>query len=137
MPFLEKQQYQGHPLSDRLGGWLKQGMPFRGRQVVAYHKNWAYFSELFDLRIRNYIEMRPGIPPTPRHVEEVVNQMRNENIHVIISASYYDENEVRSVAEKVGARAVIVPTAVGGDPAVTNYFTMMDTIVSRIAAAFE
>lgn len=137
MPFLEKQQYQGRPLVDRLGGWLKQGRPFRGKQVVAYHKNWAYFAEVFDLRLRNYIELRPGISPSPRHLEEVVTQMRNENIHVIISATYYDETEVRDVAEKVGARAVIVATAVGGDPAATDYFTLMDTIVSRIAAAFE
>ena len=136
MSFLEDRQYQGHPLSEHLGGWLKQGMPFRGRTVVAYHKNWAYFGELFGLKIRNYVEPRPGIPPSPRHVEEVVKQMREEDIGVIIAANYYDETRVNSIAQKVGAKAVIVPLGVGGTPAARDYFSLIDVIVSSIARAF-
>lgn len=135
--FLEERQYQGRPLVEHAGGWLKQGMVFRGRKVVVYHKNWAYFGELFGLEIRNYVEPRPSIPPSPRHVEEVVRQMRDEDIRVLIAANYYDETRVRNVAQKVGAKAVIVPLGVAGEPGVTDYFSLIETIVSRIAAAYE
>lgn len=134
--FLEERQYQGRPLSERLGGWLKQGSSFRGRTVVAYHKNWAYFSELFGLKIRNYVEPRPGIPPSPRHVETVVKQMRAEKINVIIAANYYDETRVRNISQKVGAKAVIMPLGVEGPPTAGAYFSLIDGIVSSIAAAF-
>ncbi len=135
--FLQEREYQGTPLMARAGGWLRQGMPMRGRKVVAYHKNWAYFSELFGLDVRNYIEPRPGIPPSPRHVEEVVKQMRDEDIGVLIAANYYDETRVRGVAQKVGAEAVIVPLGVKGEPGVDTYFELIDLIVGRIAGAFE
>jgi len=104
---------------------------------VAYHKNWGYFRELFGLDIRNYVEPRPSIPPSPRHVEAVIRQMRDEDIDVILAANYYDETRVRNIAEKVGARAVIVPLGVGGEPEASDYFSLIDLIVSRLAAAFE
>ncbi len=66
--FLSQQQYQGAPLSNRLGGWLKQGLPFRGKLVACYHKEWDYFSREFQVTCFDYIEPKPGIPPTPRHV---------------------------------------------------------------------
>lgn len=135
--FLEERQYKGRPLMEHAGGWLKKGMPFRGKKVVAYHKNWAYFSELFGLHVRNYIEPRPGIPPSPRHVEEVVKQMRAERIGVLIAANYYDESRVKGVAQKVDAKAVIVPLGVRGEPGVNDYFALIDTIVGRIALAFS
>lgn len=136
MSFLEERQYQGRPLSDRLGGWLKQGMPFRGQTIVAYHKNWAYFSELFGLKVRNFVEPRPGIPPSPRHVESVIKQMRDEDINVIVAADYYDETRVRTIAQKVGAKAVIMPLGVTGEREAHDYFSLIDNIVSKIAAAF-
>jgi ABC-type Zn uptake system ZnuABC Zn-binding protein ZnuA len=135
--FLEGQQYQGRPLSDRVGGWLQKGRPFRGQKAVAYHKNWAYFSELFGLKIRNYVEPRPSIPPSPRHVEEVITQMRDEHIGVIIAANYYDETQINTIAQRVGAKAVIIPMGVHGTPEARDYFSLIDVIVTRIAAAYE
>lgn len=137
MGFLEERQYQGRPLADRLGGWLEEGRVFRGRKAIAYHKNWAYFSELFGLEVRNYIEPRPGIPPSPRHVEEVIRQMQDEEIGVLVAANYYDETQIRAVSSRVGAKAVIVPLGVGGEPGVDDYFDVIDTIVSRLAAAYR
>src|SRR5439155_59784 len=73
--FLGQQQYQGAPLIGRLGGWLKQGMPFRGKLVACYHKEWDYFSREFQVTCFDYIEPKPGIPPTPRHVQEIITAM--------------------------------------------------------------
>ena len=137
MGFLQKRQYQGAPLGDRLGGWLGQGMVFRGEKAIGYHKNWAYFNELFGLEMRNYVEPRPSIPPSPRHVEDVIRQMREEEIEVIVAANYYDETRVRSVAKRVGAKAVIVPLGVGAEPGARDFFSLIDTIVTRIADAYR
>jgi ABC-type Zn uptake system ZnuABC Zn-binding protein ZnuA len=63
--------------------------------------------------------------------------MQSEKIGVIIAENYFDETRVRSVADKVGAKAVILPIAVDGTPEARDYFSLMDLIVSRIAAAYE
>jgi zinc/manganese transport system substrate-binding protein len=134
--FLNQQQYQGAPLITHLGGWLKQGMPFRGKLVACYHKEWDYFSREFQVTCFDYIEPKPGIPPTPRHVQEIITAMRDQHIEVLLSTNYYDHNQVVEVAQRTGAKAVIVPSNTGGATGVTTYFDLMNLWVSELAHAF-
>ena len=134
--FLNQQQYQGAPLVTRLGGWLKQGLPFRGKVVACYHKEWDYFSREFQVTCFDYIEPKPGIPPTPRHVQEIITAMRDRHIEVLLSTSYYDRNQVLGVAQRTGAQAVIVPSNTGGSTGVATYFDLMSTWVTQLAQGF-
>ena len=133
--FLNTQQYQGAPLAGRLGGWLKQALPFRGREVACYHKEWDYFSREFQVPCLDYIEPKPGIPPTPRHVREIMAAMRERKIQVLLSNTYYDRSQVEEVARRTGATAVIVPSNTGA-PGVTTYFDLINLWVSELARAF-
>ncbi|MFN2571853.1 MAG: metal ABC transporter substrate-binding protein [Gemmatimonadales bacterium] len=134
--FLAQQQYQGAPLSSRLGGWLKQGMPFRGAVVACYHKEWDYFSREFQVSCFDYIEPKPGIPPTPRHVQEIITAMRDRHIQVLLSTNYYDRSQVMDVAQRTGAKAVIVPSNTGGQAGIDSYFDLMNLWVTQLAQAF-
>jgi zinc/manganese transport system substrate-binding protein len=135
--FLAQKSYQGKPLLDRLGGWLKQGQVFRGKEVACYHKEWAYFSNRFKVTCAEYIEAKPGIPPTPGHVQEVIALMRERHIPVLFASNYFDRNQIRLVAERTGARPVIVPENTNGAPGVNTYFDLMNSWVSGLAAAFN
>jgi ABC-type Zn uptake system ZnuABC Zn-binding protein ZnuA len=130
--FLRSQRYQGAPLIDRLGGWLKQGLVFRGREIVCYHKEWDYFSRQFGVPCIDYIEPKPGIPPTPRHVLEIITKMRDRGVKVVFSTTYYAENQVREVAQRTGARAVIVPSATRGE----SYVDLVSLWVTELARAY-
>jgi zinc/manganese transport system substrate-binding protein len=136
IPFLQKQTYKGGKLIDRLGGWMKQALPLRGRKLVTYHKNWAYFAQVFGLEIIDYVEPKPGLPPTPSHVARVIAEMREQQVRVILDANYYDTAKVKSIADRVGARAVIVPMQVGGEPAAKDVFSQFDLILRRLLDAF-
>jgi len=134
--FLSGHQYQGAPLTAQLGGWLKEGAAFRGRQVVCYHKEWDYFSREFGIPCMDYIEPKPGIPPTPGHVLEVINEMRDQHIPVLFSTNYYPRDQVQEVASRTGAQAVIVPANVEGAPEVKTYFDLVTVWVSGLSRAF-
>jgi len=136
LDFLAAQSYEGHPLTERLGGWLAAAEPFRGGHMVCYHKEWDYFSRAFGVRCDEYIEPKPGIPPTPRHVADVIQLMRDRSIHVLFSTNYFDRNQVRSVADRTNAVAVIVPANTFGAPGVETYEQLVDLWVSELAAAF-
>ncbi len=125
----------GRMLLDRLGGWLKKAEPLRGRKIIAYHKNWIYLAELLDLDIRGYIEPKPGIPPTPRHVEEVMRLIRNEDIRVILAASYFDPVKPESIAERTGAKAVIVPMG-SGTAGIDGYDALVDFWIDSLLSGF-
>ncbi len=131
VPFLTE-----HGIDDKLGGWLREGMVFRGRRIVCYHKNWVYFTTLFGLDVADYVEAKPGIPPTARHVAELIRKIDDEHIEVLLAANYFERRKPEMIAERTGITPVIVPTSVGGEPGVETYFDLIDTWVSRLAAAF-
>jgi len=133
--FLEDHDYKGTPLIDRLGGWMKQMMPLRGKPIVTYHKNWVYFLRLFGIEEAGTVEPKPGIPPSAKHVTELVQLMKDRGIRIILSANYFDEKQVNGVATRVGAVAVIVPLYVGGEPGVDDYFELFDVWVKRLLQA--
>jgi len=134
--FLNQRRYQGAPLANRLGGWLKQGLIFRGKEMACYHKEWDYFSRAFGIPCIDYIEPKPGIPPAPRHVRELIDLMRQRHVRVLMSPGYFDHNQIRQVAERTGAKAVIVPSNVGGAPGVNTYFDLINRLVGSLAQAF-
>jgi zinc/manganese transport system substrate-binding protein len=135
--FVEQQQYQGKPLADYVGGWLGAAAPFRNQRMVCYHKNWAYFSHRFQVECAMYVEPKPGIPPSPGHVREVIEFIRSENIPALFAANYFSRTQVERVASRTGAAAVMVPEHVDGEEDVQDYFTLVDTWVNRLGAAFE
>lgn len=134
--FLARTPYKGAPLVGRLGGWLKQGEVFRGKEMACYHKEWAYFSDRFQVNCVTFIEAKPGIPPTPGHVQEVIDLMKARKIPVLFASNYFDRNQILQVAARTGAKAVIVPENTEGAPDVHTYFDLMNTWVSGLAAAF-
>jgi len=134
--FLKARQYQGSALVTRLGGWLKQALPFRGTLVACYHKEWDYFSREYEVRCFDYIEPKPGIPPTPRHVQEIITGMQQKQIPVLLSTNYYDRNQVLEVARRTGARAVIVPSNTGGAAGIDTYFDLMNLWITELGRAF-
>jgi ABC-type Zn uptake system ZnuABC Zn-binding protein ZnuA len=137
IPFLEGQQFQGKRLIDSLGGWMREMLPLRGLEIVTYHKNWVYFLDLFGLDEVGTVEPKPGIPPSPRHVTELVELMRAREIKIILAANYFDEQKIRTVASRVDAEPVIVPLYVGGGEGTSDYFTLVDLWIDRLVAAAE
>jgi len=136
-PFLQENSHEGEQLSEVLGGWLAAAAPFRAGEMICYHKNWAYFEERFQVRCAEYVEAKPGIPPTPGHVSRLIELMRDHGIGVILAADYFDRRKVESVAERGNAEAVIVPVAPGGNPDVPDYFSLVDQWVNDLATAFS
>lgn len=134
--FLQRNRYQGAPLAARLGGWMKDGAVLRDREMVCYHKEWVYFSARFGLPCVEFIEAKPGIPPSARHVREVIELMRSRRIPVVFSPNYFDRRQAQEIAARTGARAVIVPAQVDGARGVATYAALVDEWIRRLGAAF-
>ena len=134
--FLGANEYDGVRLMDVLGGWLARAAPFRDREMICYHKDWAYFEERFQVRCADYVESKPGIPPTPGHVSELIRRMREQGIRVLLTPSYYPRSQVETIANRGNARLVYVPFAPGAS-GVDDYFSLVDNWVDSLARAFS
>ena len=134
--FLDGQELEGRPLRSQLGGWLGVAEAFRGRDIICYHKNWAYLEDRFGVRCAEFVEAKPGIPPTPGHVASLLDRMASEGIGVILAASHYDERKVEAVAQRGRGRAVVVSMNPGGRGGPDDYFALVDSWVDGLAGAF-
>jgi ABC-type Zn uptake system ZnuABC Zn-binding protein ZnuA len=136
IPFLQSKDYKGKKLIAYLGGWLGKGMDFRGQGVVTYHQNWSYFTRLFGLNVVGDVEPKPGIPPSAKHVHELIEEMKTKNVKVVMAPSYYSPDEAKAIAQRTGADAIIVPlgpTSTSADA----YFNLIDSWVNQLAQAYR
>lgn len=136
VPFLQRKNYKGKPLLDRLGGWLGQAMPLRGKKLVTYHKNWTYLVDLLGIQVVDYMEPKPGIPPSPGHVVSLIDKMQREHVEVVLAANYFDIGKVKRVTEKTGARMVVVALAVDGQDNMRTFFDQFDIWIAELNKAF-
>ena len=120
-----------------LEGWRGMLAPFRGRRIITYHRSWPYFLHRFELIEAETLEPKPGIPPSPGHILNVIKKMKDEKIDVVLMEVFYDEKPARLVAGKTGARVVKVANSVGGTREAQDYFMLIDSIVRNLSAAME
>ena len=116
--------------------WDAQMAPFKGRKVVTYHRSFPNFSKRFGLNIVDYVEPKPGIPPTPSHTLELINRMKAENIKMILVEPYFDMKTPNSVAQAVGGTAIVLLPSVGGEKQVQTYFQLFDYDINLLTTAF-
>jgi zinc/manganese transport system substrate-binding protein len=134
--FLQK-DYQGVKLIDLLGGWLKKAMPLRSTKIIAYHKNWAYFASVFGLDIVGYIEPKPGIPPSAKHVQYMINLIKEQDIKLMLVASYFEKKSPQMIEAKTGIRAIYLPLFVDADSGIEDNFKLIDYWIEQILAGIR
>jgi zinc/manganese transport system substrate-binding protein len=135
--FQQREQDFEKRLAEADKKWLAQMAPYRGRKVVTYHRSWPNFAKHFGLDVIAYIEPRPGIPPTPSHTIELVNQMKREGVKIELIEPYFDLKTPNSVASMVSGRVLQLMPSVGGKPEITDYFKLFDYDIALLTKAFE
>ncbi len=124
-------------LNAKLAGWEKQLAPFKGQPLVAYHDSWPYFAARFGLKSEIFLEPKPGIPPSPAHLADVIAAMKEQKAHVIIVDPYLSRRTAETVARGTGATVVDVAQFPGGVKGTEGgYIQLMDYLVNSIAKAF-
>jgi zinc/manganese transport system substrate-binding protein len=124
-------------LTDALRRWMAQMAPFKGAKVVTYHRSFPSFADRFGLDIVGYVEPRPGIPPSPSHTLELIQDMQRQNVKLILVEPYFDLKTPKSVAGAVGGRVLVVPPSVGGAKEAGDFIGLFDYDVTLLADALK
>ena len=106
--------------------WDEQMAPYKGLKIVTYHRSWANFVDRFALDVIGYVEPRPGIPPSPSHVFDLIAEMKRQNVKILIVEPYFDLKTPSMVARETGARVLVLPPSVGGEKEITDYIELFD-----------
>jgi len=124
-------------LNAKIAEWEKEVRPIRGTKFVSYHEHWSYFAERFGLKYYGTIEVKPGVDPTPRHIQNLVFGMKNDHVTVVVREPQFPEKAPKRVAEMSGATLITLPIMPGGVPNTETYIKMMDYIIHTMVAAAQ
>jgi len=123
-------------LDAKLAEWQKAFEPFKGARITAYHNSWPYFTRRFGVQIDLFLEPKPGIPPSPAHLAEVITKMKEQNVKVVFHDPYLDRKTAESVASATGAVVVDVTQYPGGAKGSEGgYIQMMNYLVNAVTKA--
>lgn len=137
-PFFDQQlKVFEEDLQDRIQKWERQLEPFRGKEVVAFHKQWEYLANWLGISIIGYVEDKPGIPPAPKHVVRLIRKMKERKIKVLLVAGFINPHVPQSVADRTGAKMVRLPSSVGGVKGVETYSDLFEAIVSKLSETLK
>lgn len=122
-------------LETKIETWQKAAEPLKGLEIITYHNSWPYLGRFLGFKTAGFIEPKPGIEPTASHIAELIDLMKSRGIRVIGKEPYFADNAPRVIAARTGARIVDLPPSVGASAGVSDYFSLFDTLLSRLISA--
>lgn len=126
-----------HPEAGEPGGWVARMRSHEKTSVVIYHRSWNYFLNRFGIDIAAELEPKPGIPPSSAHLTQVAQIIREKTVPIILVEPFYPRKPADQVAANTDAIVVVCPNSVGGEPGASDYISLIDLIVERIANALS
>jgi ABC-type Zn uptake system ZnuABC Zn-binding protein ZnuA len=121
----------------KLKEWQGKMAAYKGSKIIAYHNEWVYFETRFGLQIVDFMEPKPGIPPTPSQLVKVINEVKANKIKVIISSPYFTTSSSDVVSKQTGAKELTLATSVGAFDPVKDYFGLFDYNIDNLITALK
>ena len=113
-------------------GWDALAKPLAGRKVVTYHRSWVYVTKWLKLEEVGYVENKPGVPPSPDHLAELIVLMRAQGVKSILVEDFYNRSIAETVAEKTEGKVLSMPSDVGARPEIKSYFDLVDAVLAQL-----
>jgi zinc/manganese transport system substrate-binding protein len=125
-------------MNDANKRWGAMMAPYRGAKIVTYHRSWSNFVQRFGLNVVGFVEPKPGVPPSPSHTFELIRMMKAQKVKAIVMEPYFDHKTPQSIAERSGAKLVVLYPSVGGAKSGTDdYFQTYELNVKRLIEALK
>lgn len=125
-------------MNDANARWTKMMAPYRGAKVVTYHRSWPNFAKRFGLNVVGYVEPKPGVPPSPSHTFELIKLIKAQKVKAILMEPYFDAKTPQSIADKSGAKLLVMYPSVGGAKSGTDdYIALFDRNLSALVKVLQ
>ena len=124
-------------LAAKMTEWEALKAPVRGKKVVSYHADMAYFGDYMGLERMGTVELKPGIAPTPKHLEELVEIMKTQKVPLIIHEIQYADDSAKWLTQHTGAKIADIATMGGAFPDSKTYFGMVEHNIRSVVNALK
>jgi zinc/manganese transport system substrate-binding protein len=119
-------------LDRKLAEWARKMAPYRGTKVITYHDSWPYFAERFGLNVVGHVEPKPGIPPSPGHLESLIGLINREKVKAVIMEPYFSDQAPKFLAQKTGVAVLVLTPSVAPEAGINTYFDLFDQDITQL-----
>lgn len=99
--------------------------------VITYHRSWSYFANAFGLEVAAEAEPVPGIPPTGKHLAEIVKVAKERRVPVFLQEPWFSQDAGKFLAREAGLRTVVAsPSCDAATPG--SYLAHFDQLFAEI-----
>jgi len=124
-------------LREKIGQWLLRVRPYQGRELVGYHNGWIYFTTFAGVKMDLFLEPKPGIPPSPKHLETVLSYINERKVPAIVQATFDPKSSAERLSAQTGVKIVWLCSNPGETPQCSDYISMFDYNIEQLAEAFS
>jgi zinc/manganese transport system substrate-binding protein len=133
--YLQRAEDLATALMAQITGWQEKLATVQAHAIVVYHKQWEYLLDWLGLEVIGEIEHRPGISPSPRHVDSVIRRGKERGNVVVIAAPWNHLDAARKAADRMEAPMVVLPAAVESMPGTDTYYEVFDVMSELLIEA--
>ena len=101
------------------------------RTMLTYHRSWSYFGNAFGIEIAGTAEPVPGIPPTAKHLGELVSIVKARKIPVLLQEPYFSADAGKFLTRETGIRVVTASPSCGA-PTAGSYLAHFREVLSAL-----
>ena len=117
--------------------WDATMAPYKGTEIVTYHRSWPNFMERFGLQVIGYVEPKPGIPAPPAHIIDLISEMKRRNVKLIVVEPYWSLKTPNAIATQTGGQVLVLAPSVGGVKEAAGYIQLFDYDVNQLASTLK
>lgn len=115
--------------------WEREAAPLKGTTLVSHHKELSYLEAWLGLSRIGTLEPKPGIPPTPGHLAELISLMQRRPAKMIVHSAYQDPRPAQFLSQRTKIPVAVLAYTVGGTPNAGDLFGLFDDTISRLLKA--
>jgi len=101
-------------------------------EIIYYHNSWPYFNDFTGIIAVGFIEPFPGVPPSPTHVKDLIETVKNRNIKLIAVEPYFDKRVPEKIAKETGAKVVTIYPSIGGNDKNESYTDWLEGNINTL-----
>ncbi len=122
-------------IDEKMVEWKARLAPYRGAKMLTYHKSFDYFAVRFGLAIEGQLEPKPGVEPSPSHINALIPRAKAAGVKLVVIEPFRPRKTPQYVADAIGARLLVLPEKTGGLATVKEYVGLIDYLTGQLAGA--
>ena len=119
-------------IQEKTDKWRQRIQNSGVKKLVTYHGSFEYFMDRFQLNLVGRIEEKPGIPPSAKHILNLIGKIRASQNSCVLVSSFYSNKWAEKIKEAVPVYIEAVAIEVQALKEVRDYVSLIERIVQAI-----